>query len=314
VTARVLALCGGVGGAKLALGLYRALPPDALAILVNTGDDFEHLGLHVSPDVDTVLYTLSGKVDRERGWGRSHESWRFMDAARELGLEDWFLLGDQDIALHVARTQALRSGATLGKFTAGIAKRLGVTADIWPMSDQPVRTFVDTDRGWLAFQRYFVGERAAPAIRSIEYLGAAQARPAAPALALLASDALEAVILCPSNPWLSMAPLLAMPELRSALERCDAPIVAVSPIIAGTAVKGPTAKIMLELGLPVTAAVVAEHYRDLIDGYVLDRSDAALASTLPMPTICTQTLMRSDADRLQLAHATLEFARRLGQA
>ena len=313
MTARVLALTGGIGGAKLALGLYQTLGSGELAALVNTGDDFEHLGLHISPDIDTLLYTLAGLADPERGWGRAGETWQFMSELRRLGGEDWFLLGDRDLALHVERTRALRAGQSLTAVTAAIAVRLGIHAHLLPMSDHAVRTTLDTNAGVLEFQRYFVAERAKPAVRHIEYRGAATARASAQALTLLANPALEAVILCPSNPWLSVAPLLALPELRAALLACSAPVIAVTPIVGGRAIKGPTAKIMAELGLPVTAAAVARYYGELLDGYVLDHADAALAKEIAVPVLTTNTVMKNDADKQALAREVCAFARRLLQ-
>lgn len=311
MTARILALSGGIGGAKLALGLYQTLGAGELAVLVNTADDFEHLGLCISPDVDTVLYTLAGLADPERGWGRAGETWQFMAELRRLGGEDWFSLGDKDLALHVERTRQLRAGASLTAITAAIAGRFGMHAQVLPMSDQPVRTILSTDAGVLDFQRYFVGLRAQPAVHRIEYRGAATAAANAEALSLLADPALEAVLLCPSNPWLSIAPLLAIPALRAALSACTAPVVAVSPIVGGAAIKGPTAKIMTELGLPVTAATVARYYGDLLDGYVLDRADASMASDLGLPSLATATVMKTDEDKRRLAREVVAFARQL---
>lgn len=309
--ARIIALSGGIGGAKLALGLYRALGAGELAVAVNTADDFEHLGLYISPDVDTLLYTLAGLADPERGWGRAGETWQFMAELRRLGGEDWFLLGDKDLALHVERTRQLRAGASLAAITGAVAARFGIHAQVLPMSDQPVRTILTTDAGVLDFQRYFVGLRAQPAVHSIEYRGAATAAANPEVLSLLADPALEAVILCPSNPWLSIAPLLAIPALRAALSACTAPVVAVSPIVGGAAIKGPTAKIMTELGLPVTASAVARYYGDLLDGYVLDRADAGTAQDLGLPALVTATVMKSDEDKQRLAREALAFARQL---
>ena len=311
MTARVLALSGGIGGAKLALGLYQTLGAGELAVLVNTADDFEHLGLHISPDIDTLLYTLAGLADPERGWGRAGETWQFMAELRRLGGEDWFSLGDKDLALHVERTRQLRGGASLTAITGAIAGQYGIKAQILPMSDQPVRTILTTDAGVLEFQQYFVGLRAQPVVRSIEYRGAGAVAANPAALDLLADPALEAVILCPSNPWLSIAPLLAIPALRAALSACRAPVVAVSPIVGGAAIKGPTAKIMAELGLPVTAAAVARYYSELLDGYVLDRADSGMAQNLGLPALTTATVMKNDEDKRRLAREVLAFARRL---
>lgn len=311
---RVLALCGGVGGAKLALGLTHAVPAQDLAIVVNTGDDFEHLGLAISPDVDTVTYTLAGLSNPELGWGLAGETWAFMDQLRRLGGEDWFQLGDRDLALHVERTRRRNAGESLSAITADVAQRLGVSCTLWPMSDDPVRTVLETDEGTLPFQRYFVGRRAEPVVRSIAYQGADSAQPNSHALAALRDPSLEAVIICPSNPWLSVAPLLAMPDLRAALAETSTPVIAVSPIVGGMAIKGPTAKLMAELGLPVTAAQVARFYDGLIDGYVLDETDRDLAEAIGgqgLATAVMPTVMRDLASKQALAEGVLAFARSL---
>jgi LPPG:FO 2-phospho-L-lactate transferase len=308
---RVAALCGGIGGAKLALGLYRVLGPDELMVIVNTGDDFEHLGLHVSPDLDTVLYTLSGRADPQRGWGRADETWNFMTAVSELAGEDWFRLGDRDLAIHVLRTQALKAGRPLSCFMADAAQRLGIRARIVPMSDDPVRTVVDTAEGVLPFQRYFVERRCQPQVRGISFEGASAARPAEEALTALAGPQLEAILICPSNPYLSIDPLLAVPGMREALVNAGAPVVAVSPIIGGAAVKGPTTTIMTDLGIERTSAAIAAHYRGLIDGLMIDEADAAEVSTLDITVETAPTLMRDLNDREILARRALAFAHRL---
>lgn len=304
-----VALCGGVGGAKLALGLSRIVPPERLTIVVNTGDDFEHVGLHVSPDVDTVIYTLAGLSNQEQGWGLAGETWGFMAALKRLGGPTWFNLGDHDLATHAVRTEMLRGGGTLSDVTAHIARRLGVGPAIVPMSDDPVRTFVETETGRLAFQSYFVEHRCGPRVRRIEFAGAATARPAPAALAALAREDLAGIIVCPSNPWLSVDPMLAIPGWRAALAARRAPLVAVTPIVAGQAIKGPTAKIMGELGLEVAAAAVVRHYGDLLDGFVLDAADAALAPSLGVPVLTADTIMRTLDDRIRLAQAATAWCR-----
>jgi LPPG:FO 2-phospho-L-lactate transferase len=308
---RVLALCGGIGGAKLALGLAAEVPAEDLAIMVNTGDDFSHFGLAISPDIDTVLYTLAGIANRELGWGLEGETWAFMDQLKQLGGEDWFNLGDRDLALHVLRTHRLARGASLAAITADIAARLGIGPTILPMSDDPVRTVLDTGEGLLEFQRYFVERRAQPQVRAIRYDGADTAKPNPAALAALADPALEAVIVCPSNPWLSVAPILAIPGLRSALQACPAPVVAVSPIVGGKAIKGPTAKLMAELGLPVSATAVADYYGDLLDGFVLDEADQGLADEVTIETTVLPTVMTDLASKQRLARDVLRFAQSL---
>lgn len=309
-----VALCGGIGGAKLALGLMHALPPENLTIVVNTGDDFEHLGLHVSPDIDTVLYTLAGLANTELGWGLAGETWSFMAAVEKLGGPAWFRLGDRDLASHVTRTQMLRQGATLSTITDHLRRRLGIAPRIVPMSDAPVRTVVDTENGRLPFQTYFVGRRCEPAIRSIAFDGAASATPAPDAAAALAASDLAGIIVCPSNPWLSIDPMLAIPGLRQALMQRRAPLVAVSPLVGGAAVKGPTAKIMRELGLSLDQRAIIEHYRGLLDGLMLDIVDGRQAAGLGIATEVTNTVMRSLDDRIDLARAALRFCERLRAA
>jgi len=307
----VVALCGGVGGAKLAFGLARAIAPQDLTIVVNTGDDFEHLGLHVSPDIDTVLYTLSGLADRERGWGRGGETWGFMSALRGLGGEDWFQLGDHDLAMHVERTHRLRGGQTLSQVTADYARALGIGPAIVPMSDDPVRTIIETAEGPLSFQRYFVQARAEPVARSIRFDGAANARPSPAFEAALARSDLAAVVLCPSNPYLSVDPILAVPGVRDRIANLSAPVIGVSPIVAGRAIKGPTAKLMQEMGIEPGVRAVAEHYKGLIRGLVIDEADAHETEALQgigVTPRAAATIMTSDEDRTQLALATLKFA------
>jgi LPPG:FO 2-phospho-L-lactate transferase len=312
----IIALCGGIGGAKLALGLYHVLEPQQLIVAVNTGDDFEHLGLSISPDIDTVLYTLGGVADRERGWGRSEETWNFMTALRELGGEHWFQLGDRDLALHVERTRTLREGATLTMFVERVARALGIDAQILPMTDDRVRTMVNTDEGDLEFQRYFVERRCAPAVRALRFEGASQATPAAGLCRALSDPTLRAVVICPSNPYLSIDPILAVPGVRMLLAATTAPVIAVSPIIGGQAIKGPTVKIMAELGISATNESVAAHYRGLIDGLVIDDIDAdsGEGAGLDVPVLATRTLMQDLADRTRLAEEVIAFAERLAAA
>jgi len=313
----VLALSGGVGGAKLALGLYRILPPDTLTVIANTGDDFAHLGLQISPDLDTLLYTLSGQDNPELGWGRRGETWTFMAALEALGGETWFRLGDGDLATHIERTRRLAAGEKLSSITGDFRRRLGIAARLLPMSDDPVRTRLHTSEGWLDFQDYFVRLRCAPIIDRLEFAGAADARPHPDVLAALADPQLRAVVICPSNPFISIDPILAIPGVRAALRDCAAPIVAVSPIIGGQAVKGPTAKMMAELGLVpgldpgIGAGAVAHHYRDFLDLYIADEEDAAAVADLDIPVVLARTLMQSLADREALARVVLAAADRV---
>ena len=315
ISGHVIALCGGVGGAKLAFGLSHCLPADQLSIIINTGDDFDHLGLHVSPDIDTVVYTLSGLADRERGWGVSGESWNFMAAIRRLGAEDWFQLGDQDLAMHVERTRRLRAGSSLTEVTHDLARALGITAALLPMSDYPVRTRLDTASGVLDFQTYFVRERCRPAVQRIFFDGADSAAPSPQVAALLERRDIAAVIFCPSNPYLSIDPILAVPGLASGLLSLSVPVVAVSPIVGGEAVKGPTAKLMRELGREPENAAIVDHYRRFLTGLVIDQADEQDAGSLNHGSIAvavTNTVMRNDEDRVRLAGEVLRFAESLG--
>ena len=304
----VLALSGGIGGAKLALGLAGTLPAQDLLVVANTGDDFEHLGLAISPDIDTLMYTLAGLDNQELGWGRRDETWSFMETLASLGGEEWFRLGDRDLALHVERTRRLRAGETLSAVTADFCRRLGVGPRVLPMSDDPVRTRLRTDEGWLDFQDYFVRLRCRPVVREIAFAGAAAARPHPDFLAALKSEHLRAVVICPSNPFISVEPILAVPGVRAAIAASPAPVVAVSPIIGGRAIKGPTAKMMRELGITPGAAAVAGRYGDLLDGYVIDSEDAAEAEGLAPHVTLAPTLMTTLADRERLARVVLEAA------
>lgn len=304
----VLALCGGIGGAKLALGLYRMLDSQQLTVVVNTGDDFEHLGLKISPDLDTVLYTLGGVADPERGWGRAQETWEFMGALRQFGGETWFQLGDRDMAMHILRTNWLHAGKTLTEFAAHTARQLGISAEILPMTDAGVRTIVETAEGDLPFQHYFVRRRCEPAVRGIRFDGAKDAQPASGLIGLIGSQTLRAIVICPSNPYLSVDPILAVPGIRQALATSTAPVVAVSPIIGGQAVKGPTVKIMAELGTAATTQAIAAHYRGLIDGLVIDENDAHERAQVDVPVLVTRTMMKDIADRERLARDVAVFA------
>ncbi len=310
---KVLALSGGVGGAKLSLGLAKVLLEGELAVLVNTGDDFTHLGLRICPDLDTVLYTLAGVVNTEQGWGRADETFGFMDEIRRQGRPDWFLLGDRDLALHVERTQRLAAGERLTTLMASFAARFGVNARLLPMSDAPIATLLNTDAGPLEFQHYFVRLRAMPRVNRLHYAGAALARPIDELLTLLRGPGLESIVICPSNPYLSIDPILAVPGIRAALRAAGVPIVAVSPLIGGRAVKGPTAKIMQELGIETNSLAIAQHYSGLIDAIVLDTRDADAATcgalrAAGLAVAVTDTLMRSVEDRRRVAGAALELA------
>jgi LPPG:FO 2-phospho-L-lactate transferase len=304
----IIALSGGVGGAKLALGLSRIMPHQNLLVVVNTGDDFEHLGLSISPDIDTVAYTLAGLANREVGWGRHDETWSFMQTMEALGGETWFRLGDRDVALHVERTRRLRAGESLSAVTVDLCRRMGVGPRVVPMTDDPVRTRLLTELGWLDFQDYFVRRRCEPVVSELQFQGAGAAKAHPEFLAGLADPALEAVVICPSNPFISVEPILAIPGVREALMACHAPIIAVSPIIAGRAVKGPTAKMMTELGLDPSAGTVAQRYAALLDGYVIDHADMSEVVSIDARVTLAQTLMTTIEDREALARIVVEAA------
>jgi LPPG:FO 2-phospho-L-lactate transferase len=311
-TLRVVALSGGVGGAKLLRGFYRVLPPDSLAAIVNTGDDFAHLGLRICPDVDTALYTLGDLANAAQGWGRRDETWTFMRVLKDLGGESWFALGDGDLALHVVRTLRLAQGENPSAIIGDFARNFGIAAQILPMSDDPVATRVVTDAGELAFQDYFVRLHCEPKLRSLHFAGADTATLLPAARAALSAPGLEAIVIAPSNPYLSIDPILAVPGMRDVLKAAAVPVIAVTPVPGGKAVKGPTAKIMGELGIAVTGRSVAEHYRGLIDGILLDESDRSVAHDLDIPVEFADTLMPDEAGSERVANAVLAFARRLG--
>ena len=273
MSGHVVALCGGVGGAKLAHGLALALPPENLTIIVNTGDDFKHLGLHVSPDLDSVMYALAGLSDPVRGWGRRDETWTFMGALEKLGGESWFRLGDGDLATHVERTWRLAEGASLSAVTAHLCAALEIGPVVLPMSDDPVRTRVLTEVGWLDFQDYFVQQQCRPRVQDFMFAGVDTARPPPGLLERLGRPDLRAIVICPSNPFVSIEPILAVNGIRSAVQRVPVPVIAVTPIVGGKAIKGPAAKMLTELGCEASAAGVARRYQGIIDAFVVDSVD-----------------------------------------
>ncbi|MBP8047250.1 MAG: 2-phospho-L-lactate transferase [Anaerolineales bacterium] len=296
---KITALAGGVGGAKLAHGLAQILPPEDLTIIVNTGDDFEHLGLSICPDLDTVCYTLAGLANPETGWGRVNETWNAITNVEKLGGPNWFRLGDQDIATHLERTRRLKGGEPLSQITRDFCKAWGISHTILPMTDSPVRTIVDSDEGELAFQEYFVHRQCGPKVKGFRFDGVDVAEPAFGVRE--AVESAEAIVICPSNPWVSVDPILRVIPLPKKK------IVAVSPIIGGKTVKGPAAKMYAELGIEPSALAVAEHYRDLLSGFVLDNVDAHLSDKIRTRTLVTDTLMNSLTDRARLAMDVLNF-------
>lgn len=307
----MVALCGGTGGAKLADGLQRVLPAGALTVVVNTADDFRHLGLTICPDVDTVLYTLAGIADPANGWGIAGDSPVVMEALRQRGGPDWFHLGDRDLATHLARTAWLDEGRTPTEITARLAAALGVASVVLPMSDDPVATVIRTDAGTRAFQPWFVRDRCRPPARGLDYAGAASARPA-PGVAEAIAGATR-VVVCPSNPYLSIGPILAVPGIRAALAAAAAPVVAVSPVIGGRAMKGPTAEMLRDLAGASSSAAVAGLYDTLVDVWVIDSADAAESDAVGAwgaAVLVSDTLMRDAGDRARLARAVLEAGAR----
>lgn len=307
---KVVALAGGVGGAKLADGLAEALSHEDLTVIVNTGDDFEHFGLTICPDLDTVCYTLAGLANPETGWGRVGETWNALKSIEVLGGPNWFWLGDRDLGAHLERTRRLQAGEPLSAVVAAFCRAWGIRHQVLPMSDQPVRTMVNTDAGELAFQDYFVARACEPRVNSFRFAGVEQAQPAPGVLAAI--QAADLIVICPSNPWVSVAPILAVPGLQAAI--AAKPVVAVSPIIGGQALKGPAAKMFGELGIEPSALAVAQHYGSLLRGFVFDEVDTAQTGAIAelgiMPLV-TATIMKERKDRVQLATQVLNFAQSL---
>ena len=304
----ILALAGGVGGGKLARGLTAVLPPEQLVIVVNTADDFVHLGLHISPDIDSVLYALADRNDPERGWGLAGETWNFMAAMEALGGDTWFKIGDRDHATHVLRTQELATGRSLSDATSLLARRFGIAHTVAPMTDNPVRSIVDTDEGPLAFQDYFVRRQCQPAFRGVTFQCASNAKPSKAFHDAL--DRAQAIVITPSNPFVSIHPILALPDVADAIRGTRRPVVAVSPIVGGKALKGPLGKMMSERGLDPSALGVARHYGPLVDGWIIDTVDRDLApaiEALGCRVKTCNTIMRTLDDKSRLAREAVEF-------
>ena len=303
---KIVALAGGVGGAKLVDGLVQCLSPAQLVVIVNVGDDFDHLGLRICPDLDTVCYTLAGKANPATGWGRAGETWNALESLAEIGGPTWFRLGDRDLGTHLERTRRLRSGERLSKITRDFCTSWGVRFTVLPASDDNVPTWVYTDEGELPFQEYFVYRQCHPRVSGFRFAGVEAAQPAPGVLEALGSAKL--VIICPSNPWVSIDPILAVPGIREAV--VSRPVIAVSPIIGGEAVKGPAAKMYLELGIQPCAQAVARHYAGLLAGFVLDLVDESQAEEMrreQLDVLVADTLMKTPADRIRLARQVLDF-------
>ncbi|MCB0044223.1 MAG: 2-phospho-L-lactate transferase [Caldilineaceae bacterium] len=303
--AKVVALAGGVGGAKLAAGLQAVLPPGALTVIVNTGDDFEHWGLTVCPDLDTVTYNLADVHDPEMGWGRRDESYQVLETMSSLGGEDWFRLGDKDLALHLRRSEWLRQQISLTEVTDRLRRSFGVPSTILPMCNEPVRTLVHTSEGDLPFQHYFVRRRCEPIVIDISFVGAADATLTHELLHAL--EQADLIVFCPSNPYLSIDPILSLPGLRRMLRKMTTPRVAVSPIVGGRALKGPAAKMMREMGHMMSPLTVADHLDGLIDGMVIDEEDRALEDSFDQAVRVTDTIMTDLAGKTRLAGEVLDF-------
>lgn len=307
---RFVALAGGVGGAKLVDGLAHHLSPEELVIIVNTGDDFDHLNLKICPDLDTICYTLAGVANQETGWGRQDESWHALESVSELGGPDWFRLGDRDIGTHLERTRRLALGESLSQITNDFCKSWGIEFTVLPMSDDPVPTWVYTEAGEMPFQEYFVHHQCKPQVNGFRFENAEYAHPAPGVLESL-QDA-DLVIICPSNPWVSVDPILSIPGVLPSVD--SLPVVAVSPIIGGKAVKGPAAKMFAELGIEPSTLSVCQHYRRMLDGFVLDSVDIEQAGHIQMygiETLVTNTLMVTPDDRQRLAKEVLDFSEHL---
>ena len=310
---KILALAGGVGGAKLASGLQAALLEGSLTVVVNTADDFRLWGLHISPDLDTVMYTLAGLANAATGWGLAGDTWSGLDMLSRYGRDTWFRVGDMDMATHVLRTQMLSEGLTLTQATGALAASLGVPTRILPMCDERVETLVETSEGTLGFQDYFVRRRHADAVTGVSFEGIDSARPTAEVRDALGEA--SAVIFCPSNPIVSIGPILAVPGMQGAIERARSVKVAVSPIVGGVALKGPAADMLRTMGHEVSPVGVAALYAGTIDGMVIDRVDATLAPRIRdmgIETEIADTIMSTEADRRELAEQVLEFCGRLG--
>ena len=311
-----IAISGGVGGSKLALGLANSITPEKLMIVANIGDDFKHFGLHISPDIDTLMYTLSGKSDTNRGWGIANETWRVMDALEKIGGETWFRLGDMDLATHIERTKKLQSGESLSKTTSYLCKKFDIKSCIVPISDDKLQTIVKTEDGDLEFQEYFVKKRCKPIVNGFRFLGVKKAFPNDGFMRALRNPALKAVIICPSNPFISIDPILAVRGVRQGLRDCRAPVIAVSPIIADSGIKGPITKQLKELGHKVSVTTIANFYRDFIDGIVIDYKDNSYSTeieSLGIKVKVCNILMENIKTKIELAQKVLDFSSKCGK-
>jgi len=309
---KVLALCGGVGGAKLAYGLSKIVPPEDIVFLVNTGDDFIHFDLNISPDLDTVMYTLAELNDPKKGWGLRDETWNNLESLKEYGVDTWFKLGDKDLATHIRRTQLLKDGKKLSDVTRSLSQSLGVRHTILPMAENPVQTIVKTDQGDLTFQEYFVKYQCAPKVKKISNVGSETAEVPIYLKELINKNKFSGVIICPSNPYLSVDPILSINEIKTFLLETDIPILAVSPIIANDSIKGPTSKIMREMNIDPSVESIAQHYSGLIDVLVIDHKDTSCQPiTDSMTYVADSIYMSNSEEKISLATNCLEQLKKL---
>ena len=309
---KVLVLCGGVGGGKLAYGLSKIMSPEDIVFLVNTGDDFIHFDLNISPDLDTVMYTLAGLNDPKKGWGLRDETWKNLESLKEYGVDTWFKLGDKDLATHIRRTQLLKDGKKLSDVTRSLSQSLGVQHIILPMSEKPIQTIVKTDQGELAFQEYFVKYQCTPKVKEISNVGCETAEVPIYLKELINKNKFSGVIICPSNPYLSVDPILSINEIKTFLLETDIPILAVSPIIANDSIKGPTSKIMREMNIDPSVESIAQHYSGLIDVLVIDHKDTSCQPVTDSMTYVTDSIYMSNSEeKISLATNCLEQLKKL---
>ena len=310
---KILALSGGVGGAKLCRGLDQITDKDELVIIANTGDDFLYLGFYISPDIDTLIYTLAGENNIETGWGRTDETWKAHNVMGELGADNWFKLGDKDLEMHVYRSKEIQNGTSLTEITQKVSKIWNINSKILPMSNHSVKTIIESDIGTLSFQEYFVKKKCMPKVESITFKNK-KAKTSQIILDEMNDKNLTAIVFAPSNPYLSIDPILSLSEIKTFLHTSSTPVIAVSPVVGGQAIKGPTTKIMTELGLEPSAVTIAKHYDGLIDGLILDVLDQSLVSQIEDMGIRTKvmnTVMHNDQDKIQLAQGVLDFAQEI---
>ena len=306
---KIVALCGGVGGSKLALGLNEILDQKNLSIITNTGDDFLYLGFYICPDIDTVIYTLAGINNPENGWGRKNETWKTLDVLKELGADTWFKLGDKDLAVHLFRSKEKRNGILLTTITRKISNKFGLRTNILPMSNHMVHTTLDTNIGEISFQDYFVRRKCEPVVKNIIFKSKKPVATDAVNRAFKAQD-LNGLVICPSNPYLSIDPILSIPRIKKLIQNLKKPRIAISPIVDGDSIKGPTSKIMQEMGIEVSSASIAKHYQGLIDGIIIDQSDEAQVNNIEKMGIqvkLANIIVKTKTEKNKLAQESLEF-------